>query len=460
MNLEKIFGLCFASLLATASPLLAADKKIVLVAGAPSHGPGEHEHNAGVLLLKKCLDDVPGVKAEAQLNGWPKDESVFDGADAIVLYMDGGSGHGALQQDHLAKLDTLMKKGVGLACLHYAVEPTLDKGEKEFLDWIGGAFEINWSVNPHWNADFTKFPKHPITRGVKPFQINDEWYFNMRFRDGMKGVTPILSAVPTPDTTSRKDGEHEGNPAVRDLVKRGIPQTVAWAATREGGGRGFGFTGAHAHKNWGDENFRKIVLNAILWIAKAEVPKNGVESKINEEDLKKNLDPKGEKKAAVKAPAPVAQRVDGPQPKFKSGIIQSGRVSVDVDVSGAKGLWLVVTDGGNGFQCDWADWIEPTLQRADGSVVKLTSLKWKSATTGFGSVGINQNAAGGPLLVEKKKVKDGIGTHAPSLIEYDFSGETFTRFTSKAGPDDGGVDQGGGTQIEFMVFTEKPAPAL
>ena len=47
-----------------AAPLSAADKKIVLIAGPPSHGPGELEFNAGVLLLKKCLDGVPGVKVE------------------------------------------------------------------------------------------------------------------------------------------------------------------------------------------------------------------------------------------------------------------------------------------------------------------------------------------------------------------------------------------------------------
>ena len=296
MKIKKITGFCFVLFFLASFALFGADKKIVLVAGKPSHGPGEHEHNAGVLLLKKCLDGVPGVKTEVHLNGWPEDKNFFDGADAIVLYMDGGSGHAALQDDHLQQLDALMKKGVGLACLHYAVEPTLEKGQKEFLDWIGGAFEINWSVNPHWNADFAKLPKHPITRGVKPFKINDEWYFNMRFREGMKGVTPILTAIPTLDTISRKDGTHDGNPTVRDLVKRGEPQHVAWAATRENGGRGFGFTGAHFHKNWGDENFRKIVLNAILWVAKANVPKSGVECKITEEDLQKNLDPKGGKK--------------------------------------------------------------------------------------------------------------------------------------------------------------------
>jgi type 1 glutamine amidotransferase len=272
----------------------AAETKVVFIAGRLSHGPGEHEHRAGCLLLKSCLDKVPGVTSVVYSNGWPQNpEAAFDGASTVVVYSDGGGGHPLLQDDHLKTLEGLMQKGVGLVCIHYAVEPTIEKGQKEFLDWIGGCFEINRSVNPTWTADFKELPKHPVTQGVNPFKIYDEWYFYMRFRDGMNGVTPILSAVPPESTMSRRDGPHEGNPAVREAVKRGEPQHMAWVAERPDGGRGFGFTGAHYHKNWGNDDFRKLVLNAILWTAKAEVPADGVPSHVTAEDLKQNLDPKG-----------------------------------------------------------------------------------------------------------------------------------------------------------------------
>ncbi len=270
----------------------AAEKKIIFLAGPPSHGPGAHEHRAGCLLLKACLDQVPGVTSVVYSNGWPTDANAFDGVATVVVYSDGGPAHPLLQSDHLKTLGALMDKGVGLVCLHYAVEPTIEKGQPEFLNWLGGAFEINWSVNPNWTADFKTLPDHPTTRGVQPFQIADEWYFHMRFRDGMKGVTPILSAVPGESTTKRNDGPHEGNPAVRELVARGDTQAVAWAAERANGGRGFGFTGGHYHRNWGDDNFRKLVLNAILWTAKAEVPKDGVQSTITPAELSANLDAK------------------------------------------------------------------------------------------------------------------------------------------------------------------------
>jgi hypothetical protein len=249
--MTKAFTFLVLMLLAASFPTTsrAEDKKIVMIAGRPSHPPGQHEHNAGVLLFKKCLAGVPGIKVETHSGGWPADLTAFDGAAAVVIYSDGGRGHPALQGQNLQQLETLMAKGTGLALVHYAVEPTKEKGQKEFLDWIGGCFEINWSVNPHWAGDFAKFPDHPITRGVKPFKIVDEWYYHMRFTEGMKGVTPILTALPTAETLTRPDGTHSGNPEVRKVVAAGEPQHVAWAYENSHGGRGFGFTwGAYPYK--------------------------------------------------------------------------------------------------------------------------------------------------------------------------------------------------------------------
>jgi hypothetical protein len=110
----------------------------------------------------------------------------------------------------------------------------------------------------------------------------------------MKGVTPILSALPPADTLKRNDGPHENNPHVRAAVlERKEPQHVMWVYDRPDGGRGFGFTGGHSHKFWGNEDFRKVLLNATLWIAKVEVPENGVQLPVSTDDLKTNLDAKG-----------------------------------------------------------------------------------------------------------------------------------------------------------------------
>ncbi len=279
--------------LALASALAAhAEKSIVLCAGSRSHGKGEHEFRAGCLLLAEALNRLPGYHATVVSNGWPADVAVLKSADAILLYADGGDGHPAIKPERLKLLDELAAKGVGIGTAHYGVEvPKGDPG-LAMLRWTGGYFETFWSVNPHWNAEFKTLPKHTVANGVKPFAINDEWYYHMRFTPDMKGVTPILSALAPKETLNRPDGPHSGNPWVRASVAKGEPQHLMWAFERDNGGRGFGFTGGHFHKNWADENFRKVTLNAIVWIAKGDVPANGIESKFGPDELKANLDSK------------------------------------------------------------------------------------------------------------------------------------------------------------------------
>jgi hypothetical protein len=281
---------------AVAGPVLSADsKKLVLIAGTPSHGPGAHEFNAGVQLLAKCLKGFPGLDVSVNRNGWPKHRDVFDGAAGILIYADGGAGHPAIQGDHLSILGGLMSKGVGLMCAHYGVEVPKDKGGPEFQDWIGGYYEHLWSCNPMWRPEFKEFPKHPIANGVKPFSVEDEWYINMRFRPEMKGVTGILTAVPSEKV---RDGPYvyPKGPYKHIQEAKGRPEHMMWAAERADGGRGVGFTGGHFHTNWQNDDFRKAVLNALVWICKLDVPKDGVESKVSDEDIKANLDPKPGKK--------------------------------------------------------------------------------------------------------------------------------------------------------------------
>ncbi len=272
-----------------------AKKKIVFVAGNPSHGPGEHEHRAGCMLLADQLNKsgLP-VEAVVTINGWPKDNSIFDGASAVVIYADGGGGHPAMK--HLDELKKMAAGGVGIGCIHYAVE--IPKGEpgNAFLDLIGGYFESDWSVNPIWDASF-KLPKHAVTQGVHDFKTNDEWYYHMRFREGMKGVTPILTDLPPASSLTRPNGPHEGNPEVRAAVlERKEPQHVMWVyqPTNPNAGRGFGFCGGHYHKNWQQDDQRRLALNAIVWISGLEVPAEGVPSKTpTDEEMKENLDKKG-----------------------------------------------------------------------------------------------------------------------------------------------------------------------
>jgi type 1 glutamine amidotransferase len=249
----------------------------VFVAGTPSHGYGEHEYAADCLLWAQSLKATfPGIETTMCPSGWPQEQNVFDGADAVVLYSDGGDGNPMLP--HLDEIDNLMKKGVGLACIHYAVEVPKDKAGDCVKRWIGGYFETFWSVNPgFWTAEFKQFPDHPVARGLKPFSLNDEWYFNMRFADDMQGVTPILTTIPPDDTRRAGVDAHGANEFVH--AHKGRAEHLAWVCERPDGGRGFGFTGGHSHWTMACSEYRTVLLNGIAWVAKLEVPAGGVPSK-------------------------------------------------------------------------------------------------------------------------------------------------------------------------------------
>lgn len=296
MTLSRRMFLGSAALVAAGASTLRAEnekpKNLVLIAGTPSHGPGDHEFNAGVLLLDKCLKGIKGLETIVFKSGYPKDDSALDTADGILCFADGGGNHPLVREKRLERIGKLMAKGVGLMCAHYGVEVPADLGGKEFQEWIGGYYESKFSCNPMWRPEFSEFPKHPICNGVKPFAVRDEWYFNMRFRDAMKGVTPILSAKPSDEV---RDGPYVSPKGPYEHIQKakGRAEAMMWAAERPDGGRGVGFTGGHFHRNWADEDFRRVVVNAVLWSAKLDVPEKGAKVAFDAADLNKNLDKKG-----------------------------------------------------------------------------------------------------------------------------------------------------------------------
>lgn len=270
-------------------------KKIVFVADTAPHGErGNHEFLAGAIYLARTINAhfADAYAVVYTKDKWPKD---LRHADAIIVLLN----HGGSAVNDAVK--DAIQHGAGFMAIHYGVE--VNKGEqgKHFLKWLGGYFEPFWSVNPWWTPEFKQLPEHPVTRGVKPFKINDEWYYHMRFVEGMKGVTPILAALP-PLTTIQGGGKqtssHGGNPAVYQEVAAGKKQVMAWAYERPDGGRGFGFTGLHKHANLADDNFRTLLLNAVAWVSKLKVPARGVPSKpLDRGDLERLID---EGKLAVK----------------------------------------------------------------------------------------------------------------------------------------------------------------
>lgn len=257
-------------------------KRLVFIASRADHGPrGNHEFMAGAMYLARRINEFyPNAHAVVfPEEKWPDNLLM---ADAVIVGLNHG---GRAASDPSIK--AAMTRGAGFMAIHFAVEVNLGEQGDNYLAWMGGYFETFWSVNPWWTADITIIGEHPTTRGVKPFAVRDEWYYHMRFVEGMRGVTPVLSAVAPRDTVhfdGRKASDRGGNAAVLAAVEAGTPQHLAWAYQRPGVGRGFGFTGFHVYDNLRNNSFRTVLLNGAAWVAGLEIPRDGIPSTTPSQD--------------------------------------------------------------------------------------------------------------------------------------------------------------------------------
>ena len=245
-------------------PTPAKIPRVLFLAGKKSHGPGEHEYEESLLLLQGLIDNsVAFIDSHIFRQGWPFDEEDLEDADTIVLFSDGAD-HGELNHPllvgtrRLKVLGELMDKGVGLVALHYSLFLPREKGGDQFLKWVGGHFDYESGDAPNkWfsrieTREFKVFPgaeRHPVSRGVEPFSIKEEFYFNIRFPKEKKNITPIATLDPEKSDWSR---------------------VVGWAIERPDGGRGFGYTGGHFHKSFEHPQVQQMLINAILWTARAD----------------------------------------------------------------------------------------------------------------------------------------------------------------------------------------------
>src|ERR1051325_1053302 len=176
-------------------------RKIVLIAGPldAGHPRGSHEYEKSVQLLKQCLDSSPnvrGLQTETHTNGWPSRPATLDSADTIVLITSGSDrraqDHPLLVGDHADVIEKQMRRGCGLVMIHWTTfAPTGAMGDK-VLEWTGGFFDYESGADhpQHWLSRIQHVtvtakpgaPDHPICRGLEPFQVRDEFYYRIRFR--------------------------------------------------------------------------------------------------------------------------------------------------------------------------------------------------------------------------------------------------------------------------------------
>ena len=254
--------------------------KIVLIAGNQA-GNILHQYWAGTVLISKLLRQTPGIHVVVVRGGWPKNPAIFDNAKAIVLYMEGGEDGTVHPLSVPGRMDVLQKAieaGAGLVTLHKGGAVPGEPAQK-MMQWQGAVYDFKSSNKGHWTVAFQTFPQQPITRGMKPFKLNDGYCVGLNFIPEMKGVTPLLYA---PKAKGNLPSIAESSTDSKDIT--------AWTYERPDGGRAFCFTGLHSHRYMAEESIRKLVINGILWAAKIEIPADGAKAELDPADLEKNIE--------------------------------------------------------------------------------------------------------------------------------------------------------------------------
>lgn len=131
---------------------------------------------------------------------------------------------------------------------------------------------------------------------------------------------------------------------------------------------------------------------------------------------------------------------DAPQNLFDSRRVGKGTKPLDIDITGAKQLWLLIDDAG----CydptrTVAGWID--LKANGKSIADLATLSKPSI---------------GTLTTEKAKHDRSIVAPVGSLLMYPIEGLGLTRLTGAVGVDDASLTSEINPNVRFFVFTEKP----
>ena len=282
------WALAFVVLLLAVHPLHATNPekrhKIVLIAGSKSKGPGMHEYLKSARLLKVLLDraGLKNVETEVVYDGWPTNLSDLDTADTIVFISDGMQwSPWSFTPERIAAIQKQIDRGCGFMAFHFATYIPY-KFQKQGLAWTGGYVEYDGPKHPQMY--FTQKtlttdvlfpnPKYPVMNGVKPFHVTDEFYYKATLVSGEAGITPLLRVPELPADPKVFPGPLAG---AKD-------QVTMWAYCRPDSsgnksyGRSIAATMGHFYNNWQNDDYRKLVLNAIVWTAHIEVPKDGVPS--------------------------------------------------------------------------------------------------------------------------------------------------------------------------------------
>ncbi|MSR33008.1 MAG: hypothetical protein EXR99_16065 [Gemmataceae bacterium] len=260
--LLRVLGLALALLFPLA--LAAGEKptvKILFIGKDPDHAFGSHMYMHASGMLAQCARLTPGIETVVS-NGWPKDPKILEGVKAIVVYTSPAAEF-LLDGPHRAAAEELLKKGAGLVTIHWAstvVQKNYERLGPLWLSYLGGTWISNVGLGGGKSNLKQLLPDHPVCRGWKEYEINDEYYLN-----------PVIK---------------QAKPLLQVKESKGKEVIVGWVYERPGGGRSFATTLGHPYQNFELVAFRKMIVNGILWTAGVEVPEGGARVDIPQEAIK------------------------------------------------------------------------------------------------------------------------------------------------------------------------------
>ncbi|MDR8394084.1 ThuA domain-containing protein [Aliifodinibius sp. S!AR15-10] len=268
----------------------AQPNEVIFLAGPKDHGmAGRHDYPADLKVLAESLrksNNIGDVTTKVLVGKAPRDLNVYKNAAAIVINSSSdrsgrevhplfppnpntsGTGYDEETEAFLEGLNEILKNNkAGVVVIHYALWIENWAARGYYMDWLGGFWVQMGSRNPVdiWEME-PQNVEHPILNGVSPWKYRDEIFSRFFLPDQISGRTELLTAMPTYSDEQSRLPENYGT------------QVAAWSYTREDGGRGFAFGGMDFHDNMEIDDYRKFVLNGIVWSAGMKVPPEGVHS--------------------------------------------------------------------------------------------------------------------------------------------------------------------------------------
>jgi hypothetical protein len=233
--------------------------------GSDGHPPTTHEFMAGAKVLAELLKPYKELQATV-VNAdepWTDGARLIDESDGVVMFVTQGAQWMQTEPGRHAAFKRLAARGGAIVALHWSVgakDAKYIQGQLDLLGATRGGPQRKYLVLP---TELKRVvPGHSILTGVGDVKVYDEIYYAL---DRVPGIQPLF--------TARIEGKDE---------------MAAWSWERADRGRSFGFVGLHFHANWQLPEYRRFVVQGVLWTLKLPIPEGGANVDIDSKKLELN----------------------------------------------------------------------------------------------------------------------------------------------------------------------------